>query len=94
MSVIFVVLSGAGRPHDRLGVQKHPAHLSRGRPPGVCGRGLELSLDDLLKDLLIQHKIRDSFPKPGVLLLHVLKPLGLIYLEAARSLFRGHSNWQ
>ena len=82
MSVIFVVLSGAGRPHDRLGVQKHPAYLSRGRPPDVCGRGLELSLDDLLKDLFIQHEIRDGFPKPGVLLLHVFEPLGLLDLEA------------
>ena len=58
-------------------------HLSRGRPLGVCGRGLELSLDDLLKDLFIQHEIRDGFPEPSVLLLHVLKPLGLINLEAA-----------
>ena len=55
-------------------------------------------LKELFKDLFAAHEIRDGFPKPGVLLLHVLKPLGLINLEAAIlltpsvvSLF-GHAN--
>ena len=43
-------------------------------------------LNDLLEDLFIQHEIRDGFLKPSVLLLHVLKPLGLINLETAISL--------
>ena len=47
-----------------------------------CCAGLRV-LNDLFKDLLVEHEIRDGFPEPGVLLLHVLKALGLIYLEAA-----------
>ena len=56
-------------------------------------------LDDLFKDLLIEHEIRDGFPMPGVLFLHVFKPLGLVDWEAAVfltppvvSLFR-NSDW-
>ena len=46
-----------------------------GRPQCVYLRGLVLSPDNLLKDLIIQCEIGDGTPKPGVFLLDLLHTL-------------------
>ena len=48
----------------------------------LCCAALRVIID-LSKDSLVQHEIRDRFPKPDVLLLHILKPLCLMQLEVA-----------
>ena len=48
----------------------------------LCCAALRVIID-LSKDSLVQHEIRDRFPKPDVLLLHILKPPSLIDWETA-----------
>ena len=46
-------------------------------------KGLELSLDDFLKDLVVEGQIGDRPAKPRILLLDLLHPLGLANLQPA-----------
>ena len=46
-------------------------------------KGSELSLDDFLKDLVVEGQIGDRPAKPRILLLDLLHPLGLANLQPA-----------
>jgi hypothetical protein len=46
------------------------------------GKGLVFSLQSFLEDQLVQRQLRDRLLQPGILLLKVLEPLGVVELEA------------
>jgi len=53
------------------------------RLPRACVKGSELSLDDFLKDLVVQRQIGERPAKPRILLLDLLHPFGLASLQPA-----------
>src|SRR5262249_10700512 len=82
-SVAAAASSAAGPARGRRGAPRRRSAPGGGARPAAARRRSPLFLGDLLEHPLVQGQLGDEALQPGVLGLQLLKPLGLVGLEAA-----------